>query len=36
VELMEVKLDGEQQWLRVVYQSKAAGRLDRWIALPVD
>lgn len=36
VELAEVKLDGEQQWLRVIYVSAKAGRLDRWIALPPD
>lgn len=36
VELVEVKLDGEQQWLRVVYQSGKAGRLDRWIPLPAE
>jgi hypothetical protein len=34
VELLEVKQDGEAQWVRIVYQSAKAGRLERWITLP--
>lgn len=36
VELLEVKLEGEQQWVRLAYQSAKAGRLVRWIVLPPE
>jgi hypothetical protein len=36
VELLEVKLDEEQQWLRILYRGAKGVPLDRWIALPPE
>ena len=36
VELLEVKQEGERQWVRIAYQSAKAGRMVRWMALPPE